>query len=892
MQSNMKHFCLSAIALALALPSMAQTSLTDADLVNSYTMKTYSHRVSCHDPSIVMDNITNPSAPVFYIYGSHLGHGSTTADSNYQDWDTSWADGETDGTANSLFANGSGDRINYADAYGNAHDWQYTGNTVRGMQWAPDIIYNKAMKKWCLYMSLNGDYWCSSIVLFTADSPRGPWQYQGVVNYSGFSGRFDHNGYTKGNDFTQTDLPKVTGSSTTLPSRYSIAQSRQTSWGNVYPNDIDPCVFYDDDSNLWMSYGSWSGGIFLLRLDPSTGLRDYTYKPEYQTSGTATTAGANTYNVLADPYFGTKIAGGYYVSGEGSYIQKIGNYYFLFLSYGGLNPSQGYQMRVFRSTSPQGPYVDTNGTSAIYDRYALNYGAGATDNRGVLLMDGYKWETMPKGEVAQGHNSAFVDDKGRAFVVYHTKFNDGTFGHEVRIHQLFLNEDGWPVVAPYEFHGETATVSSVVTTASVADDEIPGDYQLIRHQYNQSHAALSNDNQATTASVAEPVDIHLSADGKVTGTGVSNGTWTRKAGSDYIILSISGVDYKGVLVKETIDYTDIPALCITALSDNSGTNGTAGGQTRQVEMWASKADAKAAIAYTLDHTLLPFQDGATINSDMTLPETGHLGTTVSWKSSDPNIFDPDFGEITGKGPVTLTMTISKDGYAYSKEFSLNVDKNAQASTPVYYPESQQKDLTAAWWTNFSKEYYTLKAGSDAVFKFYNYSDKANNWDNWILSVTNSERGSNGYKEYVMLRNDNYGWTPTANTTDNSWYTSLTSDFNWDTFKEDMDGSLVDMTVSLATDGTFTMKATITAKSGKVYNYGFVMPIASAPSQVMLSFVNEKSYIDGSSLATGIKGIETQAVGKGKTATFNLCGQRVGNSYKGVVIAGGKKVVRK
>lgn len=884
-------YLLSALALACSLPAEAQTVLTDADIANSYSAKTYSHRVSCHDPSIVMDNITNPSSPVFYVYGSHLGHGSTSASSNYLDWDASWAAGEVAGTTRSLFADANGNLINYADAYGNAHSWQYSGNSVQGMQWAPDIIYNKTMKKWCLYMSLNGDNWCSSIVLFTSDSPQGPWQNQGVVNYSGFSGRFNHNGYTKSSDFTRTDLPKVTGSTTTLPARYNIPQGSSTSWGNVYPNDIDPCVFYDDDDNLWMSYGSWSGGIFLLRLDPATGLRDYTYKPDYKTQGTATTAGANTYNVLADPYFGTKIAGGHYVSGEGSYIQKIGSYYFLFMSYGGLNPSQGYQIRVFRSSTPEGPYVDTNGTSAIFSSYALNYGANATDNRGVLLMDGYQWETMPRGEVAQGHNSAFVDDKGRAFVVYHTKFNDGSFGHEVRIHQLFLNEDGWPVAAPYEFHGETATVSSVASTASVAGTDIPGDYQFIRHQYNQSHAAVSSSNQATTAKLTEPVDIHLSADGKVTGTGISNGTWTRKAGTDFITLTLSGVSYKGVLVRETIDYTDIPALCIAAISDDSGANGTRGGQTRQVEVWASKAETKAAIKYTLDKTQLPFQDGATINSNVSLPETGHLGTKVNWTSSDINVFDPDFGEITGKGPVTLTMNIEKDGCTYSKEFSLMADKDAQASTPVYYPESQQKNLTAGFWTNFSTQYYTLKAGSDVEFKFYNYSSKADNWDNWILGVANGERASSGYTEYLMLRNDNYGWTPTANTTDKSWYTSMTSNYNWGTFKEEMDGSLVDMTVSLATNGTFTVKANITAKSGNVYNYNFVMPISSKPSQVTLFFVSEKSYIDGTGLSTGIPSVRTTQA-RHTDKTYNTLGQQVDSHYRGIVIVDGKKILRK
>ncbi len=673
----MKYLSLLSLLALMALPLSSQT-LSDADLKNAYTKQTYAHRISCHDPSIVMDNITDPAHPVYYVYGSHLGHGSTTVASNYLDWDASWAGDENATLANSLFANANGDRILFGNAYGNAHSWQYTGNSVQGMQWAPDIIYNPTMKKWCLYMSLNGDSWCSSIVLFTSDSPKGPWVNSGVVVYSGFSGRFDHVGYTKSADYKQTDLEKVLGPLAALPDRYNIPQSGTTSWGNIYPNNIDPCVFFDDDNNLWMSYGSWSGGIFMLKLDKSTGLRDYNQKYDYTTDKKVAMVGAE-YNVLSDPYFGKKIAGGYYVSGEGSYIQKIGKYYFLFMSYGGLNPSQGYQIRVFRSEKPDGPYVDANGTSAIYEKYTLNYSSNATDNRGVLLMEGYQWETMPKGEVAQGHSSAFIDAQGRAFVVYHTKFNDGSFGHEVRIHQLFLNEDGWLVAAPYEFKGETATNADIAGKASVADADIPGTYQFIRHQYGQSHAAVSSSNQATTAKLTTPVNITLSTDGTVSGSGIS-GTWTRKAGTDFITITINSVSYKGVLVNQTLDYTNIPALCIAAVSDDSGTNGTGSAQTKQQEIWASKADAKAAIKYTLDRLQVPFTDGATINKDVTLPSaTGNLGATVSWKSSDINVYDDDFGEPVADGPVTLTLSISKDGYVYSKDFNLTVDMDGTVS---------------------------------------------------------------------------------------------------------------------------------------------------------------------------------------------------------------------
>ena len=40
---------------------------------------------------------------------------------------------------------------------------------------------------------------------------------------------------------------------------------------NVHPNAIDPAIFYDKEGRLWMMYGSYSGGIYILELNPETG---------------------------------------------------------------------------------------------------------------------------------------------------------------------------------------------------------------------------------------------------------------------------------------------------------------------------------------------------------------------------------------------------------------------------------------------------------------------------------------------------------------------------------------------------------------------------------------------------------------------------------------------
>lgn len=895
----MKNLLLPIFAFS-ALSSAAQTTVTDADLQGAYSARQYNKRVVCHDPSIVIDDITNPASPTYYIYGSHLGRGKTTAAENYQEW-TVFKAGEENATAtNSLFCNLSGNLVNYSDAYtthavtsvkdhagktvtfGNfdAHGWQKKGNTVKGMQWAPDVIYNKTMKKWCMYMSLNGDNWASSIVCFTSDNVEGPWKYQGPVVFSGFLGKYAHNGYAAADDWKNTDFTIATGE-TSLPERYNVGDK----WGSFWPNCIDPCVFYDDQDNLWMSYGSWSGGIFLLRLDKNNGLRDYTYTFPYEVNGKAATSTAASANTTSDPYFGKKIAGGYYVSGEASYVEKIGSHYFLFMSYGGLVSTGGYQMRVFRSDNPEGPYVDCNGTSAVFNRYLMNYSATTADNRGVLLFGGYKWDPMSGAEIAQGHNSAFTDKEGRSFVVYHSRFTNKGEGHEVRVHQLFLNDEGWIMAAPFEFDGETITNNDIATKASIADTEIAGDYQFLRHEYGQNTEAKAYET---------PVNIRLNADGTI--SGAENGTWERTAGTDYIALTIDDVVYRGVLVRQTIDYTNIPAIAIAALSSSSGS--TTLGQksyTKQQEVWAVKADAKAAIKYTANKINLPFDDGTVLEETPVLPTEGKLGTNISWKSSDESILTSD-GKVKGQGEVTMTMIVSKDDYVYTKDYTIVVEAEAEKDAAVYFPESMEKNTSAAWWTNFSKDYYTLKKGSKAELKFYNYSNKVANWNNWCLVAANAERGAEGYGEHFVLRNDNYGWFTVAggNTNDNSSNVEFTlqSDYNWDTFLEDMDGSLVDMNVEFNGNVVKTT-STITTTTKKVYNYSFSMKLTQPEDKVVLFFVNEGSYIDGSSLATGINSpyvITKKAEGNGKW--YNLNGQQVDSSYKGIVIVNGRKFVNK
>lgn len=444
-------------------------------------------RVTVHDPSVVYDNGT------YYIFGSHMAWAKTT---DLMNWEYFKTNVNTD----------------YAQLFGREWEsWCKTASNpeLKGNLWAPDVIYNEKMGKYCLYMSVNGDDWNSVIVMLTADNIEGPYEYGGPVVYSGFSKGTKH-------PAEATDVYRVLGEGADL--------TRYQSTSNTKLNCIDPCLTYDEEGNLWMAYGSWFGGIYQLKLDGETGLRDYgaTYE---------------TVENKSDAYYGHKLAGGWGVSGEGPFIINTGGYYYLFVSYGGLTAAGGYQIRVFRSEDINGPYVDEAGNPAVYEKPQNNLYV----KRGVRLMGSYDWTGNREIRVAQGHNSAYVTEDGRIFLVYHSRFAGGKNGipeaHEVRVQQLFANSEGWLVAAPYEYAGET------ISPTGYTEDEMCGEYEFILHDPVNYYRKYGNEYKG----IAEAVHITLGADGIVTGD--LSGSWDYEKNSPNMSITIEGVTYRGVFLK-------------------------------------------------------------------------------------------------------------------------------------------------------------------------------------------------------------------------------------------------------------------------------------------------------------------------------------------------------
>jgi arabinan endo-1,5-alpha-L-arabinosidase len=144
--------------------------------------------------------------------------------------------------------------------------------------------------------------------------------------------------------------------------------------GSPY-NAIDPSLLLDAAGHPWMCFGSFWTGIYLVQLDPITGLRIAPDSPAYQLA--------------------------YNSSIEAACLFYHGDYYYLLVNYdsccAGVN--SGYNIRVGRSVSITGPYLDCDGRDL---RHAAN----------SLFLEGTGKFTGP------GH-AGILSESGQQYLSYH-----------------------------------------------------------------------------------------------------------------------------------------------------------------------------------------------------------------------------------------------------------------------------------------------------------------------------------------------------------------------------------------------------------------------------------------------------------------------------------------
>lgn len=192
---------------------------------------------------------------------------------------------------------------------------------------------------------------------------------------------------------------------------------------SLCPIAIDPSVFSDDKGNLYMSFGSGTTGIWIVELDSATGHLSAKAAEGWSDSNPAYHRVAYR-NPARDDYI------------EASYVFKHpGNgYYYLFVNWGfccrGVKST--YNIRVGRSKSPTGPYLDKTGKDMVNEGGSLV----------IQSEDRY---------IGPGHAGIYQHLDGRfAFSFYY--FDGQVMGLPRLAVRNLIWEDDWPVVLKTNFH--------------------------------------------------------------------------------------------------------------------------------------------------------------------------------------------------------------------------------------------------------------------------------------------------------------------------------------------------------------------------------------------------------------------------------------------------------
>ncbi len=208
---------------------------------------------------------------------------------------------------------------------------------------------------------------------------------------------------------------------------------------------------------------------------------------------------------------------------------------------------------------------------------------------------------------------------------------------------MFLNKEGWLVVAPYENNGDE------ISQTGYSKEEIVGNYQFINHGTD------------TTSSIASTLNIRLNDDFTVSGD--ITGTWTMEKDTYYMTITTNDITYSGVFFKQQDE----------SLEENKVMTFTAIGNNNE-SVWGSKLELDDSQSVDYAGSYLKNKIPSVTKSDIELPTLGAYDTTITWKSSNEDSISNE-GKVKRTGEdktVTLIATISKGEAVITKEFNVLV----------------------------------------------------------------------------------------------------------------------------------------------------------------------------------------------------------------------------
>lgn len=376
-----------------------------------------------HDPSIIKDGDN------YYCYGTDVGYGTEVPPG--------------------IQIRKSADLVDWRFA-----GWVFPGLPTKGSDfikanggtpfnslWAPYCI--KVGSEFRLYYSLSSAKPRLSVIgMATSTSPLGPWTEKGLVVTS-----LDNN--------------------------------------SIQTNAIDPTVLITSSGEHWLYYGSAWDGIYILKLNPATGL--------------SAVNGAKGTRIAQRGFTGDKINGN--IEGAEIIYNEALNKYYLFIAYDWLQTK--YNVRVGRADSPQGPFYDFNGKDLNEEE----------DNIPMIIAP-YKFQGHG-GWQGTSHVSVFKNGS-QYYIAHQGRPGVDSYYMVLHVRKLFWTDEGWPVASPERYAATEQT--------TIPSDELLGEWQQIVLGYSVVPGYSA---EQTSPDFQVSVPMTLTADGHINNDAGS--TWTYAA---------------------------------------------------------------------------------------------------------------------------------------------------------------------------------------------------------------------------------------------------------------------------------------------------------------------------------------------------------------------------
>lgn len=397
-------------------------------------------------------------------------------------------------------------------------DWVgFTESGIAPSSWAPVVIKHNG--KYFMYHGIITDHAKETrawIGLAISDSVEGPYIP---------AEKYDPETYS------DSTVVRYTWNPTRTTIDEDCRNQSYSSWEKGF-GAIDPSITLDAEGKMWFTYGSWKGGIAILPLDEETGMPEVGYPADTIRNG-----------------YGTLIAGGKGAAFEGACIFYYGDYYYLFLSSGDLGTD--YSVRVGRrpvSEGIAGPYFDSQGFD-LTQVDSQNF-----HKHGHKILGSYQFEDN-LGWRAPGGQSLIESQDGKVFMANHirTDFRQTWFFY-LQLHQVFFNEDGWPVINYNEYYNEELS--------TLKNSDVIGPYNAILSERSDEwgsflvfEGTVREHTAITDANETESKVVYFNSNGSIGGYHYS-GSWELKEDGAITIdlKSLGGEDlgiYKGFVLQAT-----------------------------------------------------------------------------------------------------------------------------------------------------------------------------------------------------------------------------------------------------------------------------------------------------------------------------------------------------